>query len=100
MRKKATEIVVGVVLLSPGRGRERTQPTRGSARYSHFTEPHRWRQDTDWIHSSADWTPVSQLHIVSFSHIGGIFSPHEESLTFTQLINVCITSIEKTMCFK
>lgn len=39
MRKKATEIVVGVVLLNPGRGRERTQPTRGSARYSHFTEP-------------------------------------------------------------
>lgn len=39
MRKRATEIVVGVVLLSPGRGRERTQPTRGSATYSHFTEP-------------------------------------------------------------
>lgn len=39
MRKEATEIVVGVVLLSPGRGRERAQPTRGSATYSHFTEP-------------------------------------------------------------
>lgn len=50
MRIKATEIVVGVVLLSPGRGRERAQPTRGSARYSHFTEPHRWLQNTERIH--------------------------------------------------
>lgn len=39
MRKEAIEIVVGVVLLSPDRGRERAQPTRGSATYSHFTEP-------------------------------------------------------------
>lgn len=38
-KKEAREIVVGVVLLSPDRGgRERTQPTRGSATYSHFTE--------------------------------------------------------------
>lgn len=56
MRKKATEIVVGVVLLSPGRGRERTQPTRGSARYSHFTEPHGCLQDMGRTHSSAEWT--------------------------------------------
>ncbi len=54
MRKRPTEIVVGVVLLNPGRGRERTQPTRGSARYSHFTEPHGWLQNTDWILSSVE----------------------------------------------
>lgn len=86
MRKKATEIVVGVVLLSPGRGRERTQPTRGSARYSHFTEPHRWPQNAEWSCHSADWIFLSSenltLSLYLFSllpTIGGIFSAHDES---------------------
>ena len=69
MRKKATEIVVGVVLLSPGRGRERAQPTRGSATYSHFTEPHGRLEDTGWIRSSAERTSVSQPHIVPLFYI-------------------------------
>ena len=91
MRKKATEIVVGVVLLSPGRGREQTQPTRGSATYSHFTEPHRWLQDMDWIRSNADWTFFLPPHCL-FPPIGGISSSHEDSLMFTQLTNVLLST--------
>lgn len=66
MRRKAREIVVGVVLLSPGRDGERTQPTRGSATYSHFTEPHGSLHNADWIRSSADWTVLSYNPTLSF----------------------------------
>lgn len=54
MRRKAREIVVGVVLLSPGTDGERTQPTRGSATYSHFTEPRGGAQNTARRRSSAE----------------------------------------------
>lgn len=56
MRKEAIEIVVGVVLLSPDRGRERAQPTRGSATYSHFTEPQMAaKPGPDRLLCRADW---------------------------------------------
>lgn len=56
MRKEAIEIVVGVVLLSPDRGRERAQPTRGSATYSHFTEPQMAaKHGPDRLLCRADW---------------------------------------------
>lgn len=66
MRRKAREIVVGVVLLSPGTDGERTQPTRGSARYSHFTEPHGCAPNTAWIRSSAERTFLSYNLTLSF----------------------------------
>ena len=86
MRETAAEIVVGVVLLSPGRGSEKTQPTRGSATYSHFTQPHGLLQNTDWI------VPLWDLHIVSPTplHLCGIFPPHEDSVVFTQLTHVVL----------
>lgn len=64
MRKEAIEIVVGVVLLSPDRGRERAQPTRGSATYSHFTEPQMAaKHGPDRLLCRADW-----VFLVSASH--------------------------------
>lgn len=106
MRKKATEIVVGVVLLSPGRGREQAQPTRGSATYSHFTEPHRGLQNMERISSSQDWTVFFLTTTLSFSpHRWNIFSTRREShnslmLCYQHITTVLYTSRSRGMSTK